>query len=251
MKCGVCGQSWAWSKTELSALEDRLRLSPGWSHTGKGWTANYSKTWACSHCIASGYAIAADPAEQDSGGYSPTFLAYWNKDRVCAHCGSGYVFGAEEQRLWYEQLKFHTRSQPIGCVACRKRLRRSKVAHKRIGEELRALNPADWEQLARIGRLYLEAQVRAQAVEFLRRAKNRCPEPTARARLVEEIELARTMTFQPLPARQFRYLGMMTRRSPPSEARERMKLARPILSDEGRRRAQEILSRWWALRQKQ
>src|SRR5688572_16998751 len=45
---------------------------------------------------------------------------YVDEDRVCIECGQSFVFEAQEQKYWYETLKFNLNSIAIRCRACRK-----------------------------------------------------------------------------------------------------------------------------------
>jgi hypothetical protein len=48
---------------------------------------------------------------------------YVDARRTCVECGSDFVFGAAEQKHWFESLKFHFDSVPIRCLGCRRRRR--------------------------------------------------------------------------------------------------------------------------------
>jgi hypothetical protein len=52
---------------------------------------------------------------------------YVDEPKRCVQCGSDFVFGAKEQKHWYEALKFHFDSVAVRCASCRKQ-RRSELA---------------------------------------------------------------------------------------------------------------------------
>jgi hypothetical protein len=116
--------------TSLQQLEDKLReanLSPWWN-SKKGWSIEEASKgklqWACKYCLKAGRASEANPVVQKFADYPP-YLAYFDVSLRREDCGSVLVFQADEQRFWYEQLKFWVQSRPKQCTACRK-LRRDR-----------------------------------------------------------------------------------------------------------------------------
>ena len=61
--------------------------------------------WACDDCIHSGIAINGDPGAQLYCDFDP-YLAYFDILKGCEKCHEDYVFRKEEQKFWYETLKF-------------------------------------------------------------------------------------------------------------------------------------------------
>jgi hypothetical protein len=52
---------------------------------------------------------------------------YVNATFACSRCGKDFLFSAEEQRFWYEELRFYVDSQPRQCQECRIELRQLKA----------------------------------------------------------------------------------------------------------------------------
>jgi hypothetical protein len=50
---------------------------------------------------------------------------HWYVDATfaCSDCGREFGFSAEEQRYWFEELRFYVDSQATRCPACRKQRR--------------------------------------------------------------------------------------------------------------------------------
>jgi hypothetical protein len=69
-------------------------------------------------------AVGADISKQD---YS-VCPRYWYVDAAfrCARCGETFVFSADEQRFWYQELGFHIDSHARHCQTCRRDLRELK-----------------------------------------------------------------------------------------------------------------------------
>jgi hypothetical protein len=69
-------------------------------------------------------AVRADISKQD---YS-VCPRFWYIDAAfrCARCGQTFVFSAEEQRFWYEELRFYIDSRAKHCQTCRRDLRELK-----------------------------------------------------------------------------------------------------------------------------
>ena len=63
-------------------------------------------------------AVGADLSLQNNSGYSVTH--YFDEPRVCRDCKSKFIFFAEEQKHWYEELGFSLNSDCVRCVECRK-----------------------------------------------------------------------------------------------------------------------------------
>ena len=74
-----------------------------------------------------GTAIVAEPASQVP---SPVPIThYYDLDKICIDCQCRFIFYAEEQKYWYEELKFTSASDCVRCVACRKK--QQAIAHHR------------------------------------------------------------------------------------------------------------------------
>jgi hypothetical protein len=123
-------------------------------------------------------AVRGDVRKQPHGWRVP-FYFYEDEERACVQCGGDFTFSAQEQKYWYETLKFSLRSTAIRCPPCR-RVRRSGKAAQRALEAAHAVlrsQPDDPQALIAVA----EATVRhaqqlgqaplAQAVAASRRAR--------------------------------------------------------------------------------
>jgi hypothetical protein len=70
-------------------------------------------------------AVRADISKQDFG----VCPRHWYVDAAfrCPRCDRTFVFSADEQRYWYEELKFYVDSRTKHCSECRKTLRELKA----------------------------------------------------------------------------------------------------------------------------
>ncbi len=68
-----------------------------------------------------GTAVAADLARQTPATIPVTH--YYDIDRICRACGRRFIFFADEQKYWYEELGFPLEADAIRCPPCRQRLR--------------------------------------------------------------------------------------------------------------------------------
>ncbi len=78
---------------------------------------------------------------------------YVDQEKVCVQCEQPFTFSAEEQKHWYETLRFWFDSVAIRCVSCRRRQRNLKAMHNQASAARRALrddpdNPAHLIALA-------------------------------------------------------------------------------------------------------
>lgn len=64
-------------------------------------------------------AIQADLSRQTPATVPVTH--YYDVKRECLDCGKPFIFFAEEQKYWYEELGFGLDSDCVRCVFCRKR----------------------------------------------------------------------------------------------------------------------------------
>jgi hypothetical protein len=130
-------------------------------------------------------AVRADTPRQD---YS-VCPRHWYLDAEfrCGGCGEAFVFTVEEQRFWYEQLRFYVDSIPKLCRECRRELRELKALRQEYDRDVEsALGPgAGTKQRERLlaviaaldaGGVHLPDKVRdtrrvlAEQVERLRRS---------------------------------------------------------------------------------
>ena len=86
-------------------------------------------------------AIAADWSKhKPHNSYSPLFW-YEDQARQCTDCGTRFTFTKEEQRHWYEELKFPIQVRGSGCPDCRRKIRNTKAAQKEHMEEMAQREP--------------------------------------------------------------------------------------------------------------
>ena len=64
-------------------------------------------------------ALQADLTRQTPATFPVTH--YYDVKRECLDCGKHFIFFAEEQKHWYEELGFGLDSDCVRCVLCRKR----------------------------------------------------------------------------------------------------------------------------------
>lgn len=81
--------------------------------------------------MVQGTAIEADLSRQFPATVPVTH--YYDIDKVCQDCGHRFIFFAEEQKHWYEQLGFPLEAEAVRCPLCRKRLQH--IARAREGYE--------------------------------------------------------------------------------------------------------------------
>ncbi len=86
---------------------------------------SYNNRWACDSCLDIGIAIPGEAKEQTFCIWQPHF-AYVDQKRQCRTCEESFVFSKEEQKFWYETLKFWVVSDAVNCKKCRKEKRNRK-----------------------------------------------------------------------------------------------------------------------------
>ena len=67
---------------------------------------------------------------------------YVDIDKLCVQCAEAFVFGAAEQKFWYESLGFRLDSTAIRCRRCRRRQRTIRALNAQIAAVRRGLQGA-------------------------------------------------------------------------------------------------------------
>lgn len=79
-------------------------------------------------------AVRADIAQQNFS----VCPRHWYIDAAfkCSRCGESFVFTSDEQKFWYEELKFWIDSLPRECAKCRKELRALKALQQEYDRDI-------------------------------------------------------------------------------------------------------------------
>ena len=72
---------------------------------------------------------------------------YYDVKRECKDCGRPFIFFAEEQKHWYEELGFGLESDCVRCVSCRKRQQGIAQARERYEALFHITERTDEENL--------------------------------------------------------------------------------------------------------
>jgi len=124
-----------------------------------------------------GTAIVADPARQSGTSFPRTH--YYDIERKCRDCRRMFIFFAEEQRYWYEELHFPTDAEAVRCEPCRKSSR-SLDALKARHDDLAARQtlPLEEEHELTLARMELVEQgiFHTRVLEKVRAFLNRHPD---------------------------------------------------------------------------
>lgn len=148
--------------------------------------------WACENCLEAGRAIRGDPAKQKFGIGAP-FYAYYDVMLRCTDCGQSFTFSAEDQRFWYEHLRFIIYAYPKQCLPCRRKRRDRNQASAELSSILQKLDHRNPQELIRVAELYQRMGIKRKSLEYMRRAKNLVRDPElVRALLAKIVELERS-----------------------------------------------------------
>ena len=106
-----------------------------------------------------GTAVVANVARQRPATLHVTH--YFDAKRVCRTCGRPFLFFADEQKYWYEDLEFPLEADCLECVRCRKDEQRLRLIRQTYDALLRetARTEADTLELVECGVLLLESSV--------------------------------------------------------------------------------------------
>jgi hypothetical protein len=127
--------------------------------------------WVCDICIESKKALLGKDQLQNWTGFAYPYFIYRDQEKQCHQCHQSFIFTAQEQRFWYEELQFIVWSTPQQCPACRKAIRRAKLPHRQLTELVPNLNEEDFNELEQVINLYLQIQNVEKAKYYLSKAR--------------------------------------------------------------------------------
>ena len=111
--------------------------------------------WACDDCLSSEKALIGNPEAQLYCDFDP-YLAYVDQDKVCEKCRDDYVFRKEEQKYWYETLRFWVQSKPKHCPKCRLDVSEEKKLNNELSTLLKAKEKLTIQDMERLSEIYEE-----------------------------------------------------------------------------------------------
>jgi phage terminase large subunit GpA-like protein len=111
--------------------------------------------WACDDCLNSGRALIGNPAAPLYCDFDP-YLAYVDVNKICEKCGEEYVFQKEEQKYWYETLRFWIQSKPKHCHKCRQEIREERKLNNELSELLKEKERLTIQDMERLAEIYEE-----------------------------------------------------------------------------------------------
>jgi hypothetical protein len=127
-------------------------------------------------CRIAGTALKADTTRQLKATYQVSH--YFDVERICKSCGRGFIFFAQEQKHWYEELGFGLDADCKRCCACRKKLqfiaRKRKRYEELFHDSARGLDE-DRELIDCCLTLIEEAVFHPRQTEHVRMLLNRMP----------------------------------------------------------------------------
>ena len=129
-------------------------------------------------------AVRGEPHKQMYCCDPPKYF-YVDEPRTCIQCKQPFVFGAKEQKYWFETLKFNFGSHAIRCVSCRKKRRSEDALRQTLARVLKDLEskPRDPQLLLELARTTIDYRERTgqgdldRAIAACRLARDEHPVP--------------------------------------------------------------------------
>jgi len=160
----------------------------------EAWTTKHNYHWIDPEYIGSlipGTAIVADQSRQHGSAMLNTH--YYDIRRKCKECGRPFIFFAEEQRYWYEELQFPVQADCVRCHPCRLQ-QRTLQSTKTQYDELLEIDAPSVEQFLEITQARLdliEAGIfHARQLDHVRSFLRKHPEHPQSAAIQERLSLA-------------------------------------------------------------
>lgn len=126
---GFKGEGQAWrremSKDKYADFVDHPRYGPRPNLTGLN-PQQFEKGVHLHWNGARGERIPNTAIEADLSRQTPTTAGithYFDETRRCENCNRPFIFFAEEQKFWYEELGFNLNADCVRCFPCRQRQR--------------------------------------------------------------------------------------------------------------------------------
>ncbi len=124
-----------------------------------------------------GTAIAADSSRQTPATVPVTH--YYDEERRCVDCHRQFLFFAEEQRHWYEELHFPIDADCVRCYPCRRRTQDVERTKRRYDDLVASVEPtADQQASLALYRLALvqAGRFHSRQLDHVRAFLNRFPD---------------------------------------------------------------------------
>lgn len=210
LECPCCGkQCDVIKETPLMRMQERFThacLPDNWieRYTGGSFYHWGGMQWACNRCIREGRAIEGKPWLQTFCDHPP-YLAYFDKAYTCTDCREQFVFAAQEQQYWFEQLKFWVQAYPAQCLECRRKRHARNAVFQRLEKKLKALPEPHLQEpqhILDVASLYLQVGSYKKATEFLGRARNRARARGELAALADQIDSLKQQIQEALRSQQ-------------------------------------------------
>lgn len=161
-----------WNTTSVQELAAMFK-----SVTGKEWPYGDLSSYSNRSKRIPNTAIAADLARQTLATVPVTH--YFDLERMCRDCNRPFIFFAEEQKYWYEELGFPLESDCVRCFECRKR-QRGVARQREVYESLFHVPNKTPEQLLQMASACLtlveSAVFAAKQTQRVRMLLNQMPE---------------------------------------------------------------------------
>jgi len=129
-----------------------------------------------------GTAVAADLSRQVRATVPVTH--YFDVPRTCRKCGRPFLFFAEEQKHWYETLKFPLEADAVRCVKCRaeeRTLARARKRYERLANAPARTGPQDLQMVDDALTLVEEGIFGRRVLTRLRAVLKKQPRPSPEA----------------------------------------------------------------------
>lgn len=143
--------------------------------------------WACDLCLKKNASPGLWQKQNLQECHPEPVLAYTDINATCRTCKQSFLFSKEEQRYWYETLKFKSWSTPTSCAPCRSQLRYKQVREKKLGKLLPEFNSGRSDHLERIVTIYQELDKLEKAKSFLAGAAKTYSKNAAVAEQIREL----------------------------------------------------------------
>ena len=132
--------------------------------------------WACDNCLDENRALPGDLQKQFYTFKYPwdvatPYFAYFDMYRKCRTCKDDFVFSKEEQKHWYEDLKFVVFSKPVNCKKYGTDIRAAKNLNTELSTLLKEGVPTDVDKLKRISEIYKEMGKTEKMKAYLKAVK--------------------------------------------------------------------------------
>ena len=180
IKCPCCGN--VVDKNDVKWVLHQMKLESGrWlsdliDEIPMEWLQE-DGNWACDTCVKKGKVVKANFYKQNYC-LSGNFYVYRPEFIECESCQDIFVFGASEQKYWYETLGFIVYSKPKKCKKCYRKRNEARIRNTQLSDLLKRKDLSNIHEVNQVIEIYA-ALGKKEKVKYFQSVKRKLEKCTS------------------------------------------------------------------------